>query len=673
MGNTNQKKSEPPRPQKQSELNLEILSPLALREFLQQQNCTRAILDVCERYQLDGEALLLNTELFAFLAQQLVNAEQQPLADKLTLSEQLSNMLREHADKYRTLYTRPIHNPGFQPHEGLHEAVASGDGFTLSLFYHDRSINDPKQPARNGKREWALQPRTHRRYYGAEYARLPIPGRDFDASLPSILDVETLLSCSAAIESIPLSVSSFSSFIFHSLALTGRKNSLQNKISPRAAWTKRVNASSGGLHPTECYFILPSVEFGFSCTSASVLHYHAPYHGVERLRSFSERTWAKLAAGLPSGSFFAVVTCVAWREIWKYGERALRYTLLDGGHAIAALFLSARLHGWSVHVLPVAEQLIAEAIGLNLNENEAERERVQVMLAVVPQHDELRLPLPLKALKRISKSEFIGVPNTLSFTHTNWEIVDATWDTLQSDSATEVRLPSWRDAVELNSTSSNKTPIAQLIRERRSATAFNKKAVLPRSTFDRLLTLLSHNSLASLNFPFASQPLWQCNVSVWLFVARVDGIEPGVYSIEPNRAGDANGEIGTTLVRSFDADSLSNTAQLASCQQALAMDCCVTLVMTAPIPKEHVTQYGSCYKAIHLQSGFIGQLCYNAMQTDGFACTAMGCFTDQFALHALGLPENECMDLFHMAIGEAVPDTRYIPYSHEKDVLDIVD
>ncbi len=40
-----------------------------------------------------------------------------------------------------------------------------------------------------------------------------------------------------------------------------------------------------------------------------------------------------------------VLTSIAWREAWKYGNRAYRYCLLDMGHAWQALALAARAIG----------------------------------------------------------------------------------------------------------------------------------------------------------------------------------------------------------------------------------------------------------------------------------------------------------------------------------------
>jgi hypothetical protein len=55
-------------------------------------------------------------------------------------------------------------------------------------------------------------------------------------------------------------------------------------------------------------------------------------------------TFETTMAGCPASIVF-ILTSIAWREAWKYGERAYQYCLLDMGHAWQALALSARALG----------------------------------------------------------------------------------------------------------------------------------------------------------------------------------------------------------------------------------------------------------------------------------------------------------------------------------------
>ncbi|MBN0595863.1 SagB/ThcOx family dehydrogenase, partial [Pseudomonas aeruginosa] len=94
-------------------------------------------------------------------------------------------------------------------------------------------------------------------------------------------------------------------------------------------WALRVNPSSGNLHPTEAYLLLP----GATLEPAPLLaHYRPDKHALE-VRGELPATLASLLDDcLPPGGCLLALTSVHWREAWKYGERAYRYCQHDLGH-----------------------------------------------------------------------------------------------------------------------------------------------------------------------------------------------------------------------------------------------------------------------------------------------------------------------------------------------------
>src|SRR5262249_39666245 len=112
-------------------------------------------------------------------------------------------------------------------------------------------------------------------------------------------------------------------------------------------------------------------------------HYASDAHALEQRCAFDAGRWAE-AVG--SGDLVLVVlVSIHWREAWKYGERAFRYCQHDLGHAIAALSVSASLHGRSVTMLPEWPQReIAALVGIDRDDDfvEAEREEAGCILAV---------------------------------------------------------------------------------------------------------------------------------------------------------------------------------------------------------------------------------------------------------------------------------------------------
>jgi len=98
-----------------------------------------------------------------------------------------------------------------------------------------------------------------------------------------------------------------------------------------------------------------------------------------------------------------VLTSIAWREAWKYGERAYRYCLHDIGHAWQALTLAARAIG-------------CESFGLGHFLDDA------VSKCCLLNHDEWPMlivtlhgaSIPLKVLDTAETVSFGGQPNQLS-------------------------------------------------------------------------------------------------------------------------------------------------------------------------------------------------------------------------------------------------------------------
>ena len=85
------------------------------------------------------------------------------------------------------------------------------------------------------------------------------------------------------------------------------------------------NPSSGNLHPTESYLIAGPIA-GLQ-SSPGVYHYAPKSHSLELLAKMEGESWQALH--LPEGSLLLAFSSIYWRESWKYGERAFRYSMLD--------------------------------------------------------------------------------------------------------------------------------------------------------------------------------------------------------------------------------------------------------------------------------------------------------------------------------------------------------
>ena len=148
----------------------------------------------------------------------------------------------------------------------------------------------------------------------------------------------------------------------------------------------RCNPSSGNLHPTEGYALLPARPG----LPAGVYHYVSRDHRLERRCTLRRRRGRPARRGACPGAFLVGLSSIHWREAWKYGERAFRYCQHDAGHALAAVRYAAPRSGWSATLLDTpADADVAAWLGLDRDErlaglDPADREHPAALLVGRP-------------------------------------------------------------------------------------------------------------------------------------------------------------------------------------------------------------------------------------------------------------------------------------------------
>jgi nitroreductase len=341
----------------------------------------------------------------------------------------------------------------------------------IIISYHERTKHHFHRFAASlGYLDWATQPDPFRRYAGAPLVRLPL-ARGTPASIPyrCLFSREGV---SDRIEPASLSIDSISLFFRCALSLTAWKE------YGGVSWALRANPSSGNLHPTEGYVILPATP-GIH-DSPAAYHYAPLEHALERRADLDPIAWQRwagsinfadtiagevagviagpadlggqrdVASGSPSSrfSFLFGLTSVHWREAGKYGERAYRYCQHDVGHALAAARIAAAVLGWKLVLLDgVGDGTIARLLGIDreMDFAGAEREHPDLLALVIPCGDDLAhvrasgMPSDVAAarvasLARLSSAagSWRGTANVLSPTHAaDWplidEVADAAW------------------------------------------------------------------------------------------------------------------------------------------------------------------------------------------------------------------------------------------------------
>src|SRR5579872_545471 len=172
--------------------------------------------------------------------------------------------------------------------------------------------------------DWANMPDPFRHYEGVPVLDLPA-----DPPSPEIPALEVLHGVSGATPAGD-GPTFLSQLLFYSAAISASKR----VPSTGYRYALRVNPSSGNLHPTEFHFLTR----GLKEWPDGVYHYRPSAHMAEQ-RALGG---LEMKLGESSAPIMFVLTSIAWREAWKYRDRAYRYCLHDIGHAWEALALAAR-------------------------------------------------------------------------------------------------------------------------------------------------------------------------------------------------------------------------------------------------------------------------------------------------------------------------------------------
>ena len=533
------------------------------------------------------------------------------------------------------------------------------------VAYHERTKHHfHRYAAAQGYMDWATQPDPFRRYAGANLVRLPLPkaGRP----LPY-----WQLYASPTVPPAPLSLESVSLFFRYALSLTAWKQVGETR------WPLRANPSSGNLHPTEGYAVLPAID-GLGDTAA-VYHYAPKEHALERRAELDAKRWAELVAHFPEGSFLVGLSSVHWREAWKYGERAFRYCQHDVGHALASLRIAAAALGWRLVLLDgVSNSALSSLLGLDRDADfaESEREEAELLVLIAP---DFSMPLATdpKPLTAHGAGVFWqGSANTLSSEHSiEWPVIDEVAQATRRCKSAPITedfsgFPS-EDALFGTPVRQGLLSAEKAILGRRSAVAMDGSTAISRAVFFRMLARLipTHERRG---MPWDAIP-WRPRIHLGLFVHRVDGVPPGLYALarDPDtveilkavmgsefcwqRVPDCPPGLPLYLLQEGDCRALASTV---SCGQAIAGDGAFSLAMIADYRDSLATYGAAFYRNLFWEAGMVGQLLYLEAEEAGIRATGIGCYFDDPVHAAFGIASREWQSFYHFTVGGPVEDGR---------------
>jgi nitroreductase len=371
------------------------------------------------------------------------------------------------------------------------------------------------------------------------------------------------------------------------------------------------------------------------------------------------------------------LTSIFWREAWKYGERAFRYCQHDVGHALAALRLAARLLNWRLVRLPAADEDIAVALGFDRTPWPSQEAEEPALIAALLPAGDARPPeiFPAEAARILEAIDIKGQPNRLSPDHLKWDII--------SQTAAACRRPATAGSHQRSEVIPSKAfaipklegpKAAAVIRQRRSAQAFDPQGKLDRDAFFSLL----ERTRPRRNCPPFDVGNGQVRISLVLFVHRVRDMTPGLYAFirHPSHLADLRRAASDAfaweppaadlpLFLLMPGDLRAEAIDL-SCRQEIGGFSTFSLGMLARFESE-VRDTPWVYRELFWEAGLIGQVLYLEAEARGVRGTGIGCYFDDPVHDLLGLQDRTWQSLYHFTVGVPIEDSRLQtlpPYFH---------
>jgi SagB-type dehydrogenase family enzyme len=478
--------------------------------------------------------------------------------------------------------------------------------------------------------DWANMPNPFRHYDGVPILDLPA-----DPPSPQISALE-VLEGKTGNTSAKDGAGFLSQLMFYSASISASK-----RASPTGAvYALRVNPSSGNLHPTEFHFC----SRGLIDWPDGLYHYRPSSHMAEK-RAVGDFCRKLVHDSAP---IVFVLTSIAWREAWKYRDRAFRYCLHDIGHAWQALALAARSIGCESFALGhFSDDGVAESCRLAPDE--------WPMLTVGLHGPSIPIRKPVGTPDAVETVLFGGQPNELSANQlpddpVPYPSIERIYRATKLSSEDPIPCvgpslgqpsPSGRAEISLPSPESTRRSFGDVVRTRRSALDF--RGGDESISLSQLAALLDATK-EPLFADFATGRF----VHLYLYIHRVEGLARGVYRYRLEHA---------ALEKIKEGDQRLVAAAL-SLGQDLAGNACLAFSMIGDFENAARSYGDRGYRYVHFEAGAIGQRLYLASEALGLRATGIGAFFDDQVNQYLSLSPELGQVVYHFAVGYPIPDPR---------------
>ncbi len=356
------------------------------------------------------------------------------------------------------------------------------------------------------------------------------------------------------------------------------------KEYPQGTYYLRTNPSAGGLYPCEIYLQVRGVE-----GMVSGIYHYEPLNGVLCLIHEISKDGVEYYfkhQGKQKGFTF-LISSVYFRSSWKYRDRAIRYILLDSGHALGAIYATLCMMGLESEI-----NFDFDKLALNDIFGFRDDEMFTVALFATTQ-----LPQETKAI--VTKLPFVAGADYLE---TNPFIQEAYKISSCYDAKPISKMDFFKDIPS--------NALKQSIIHRRSIRAFHQ---IPISNEE-------FNFIFKDIFTFASLH----DIDIFYTVHRVQDKMQGLYK-------------NTQLLKEGD---FSMRSRYLSLEQNIGGASAVTLYFTS--------SQVEAYQKVNILSGFLAQIIYLKAEFKHIGCSGIGAYYDDETKDFLGTSNNI---LYLLAVG----------------------
>lgn len=400
----------------------------------------------------------------------------------------------------------------------------------------------------------------------------------------------------------------------------------------------RAAPSAGGLYPTEIYLLvrrddeIPAGVYNLDVRDLS-LNRAVPLglgpEGKDLWQQLSTASLGQPAVG--ESDYCLVFTTIFFRSAWRYQERAYRRIMLDTGHVFGNCGAIAPREGF---VAAATTGFIDEEINRLLGISSAREGAV----IVAPLVEQARWRPELAGKRWMRSSPFQNVQahdgqDLLALLHERSSVVRRDLPLLSNPLQVERRgvfdLPIAGQRIPLADVPDPLagTGLTSAIVERRSTRQLSQAGL----SFEEFSALLRSGYPDADTTSVSEQGFQRDLLSTWLAVHNVEGLEPGVYALDPE----------TMTVSLVEAGDRRRESYFLALHQELSGNAACVVFHTADL-RRSVELYGDrVYRTLHMDAGHIGERLNLAAIALGLGVSGIGGFFDNYVNELLAIPDHQ--------------------------------